>query len=72
MKRHDFLEELQNILQRDEKINPSALLVDLEEWDSLSMIATVAFISKSFGIMLTPEDLDKMDTVEDLVRRIGL
>ena len=47
-------------------------LEDIDEWDSLSKMATIAFVDKEFGYKLTFADYDEMVTVSDIVNKIGL
>ena len=49
MSREEFLKEFCNILQV-ESIDINQKLLDIPEWDSLAMIATMAFFDKQFGV----------------------
>ena len=46
MNQNEFLEKFIDVLQTDEDIDFDTKLETLEEWDSLSMISTVAFLDK--------------------------
>ena len=50
MTNEDFLTEMQDVLQTEEELSMDTVLEDLDEWDSLSVMATMAFLEKSFGV----------------------
>ena len=62
-----FLEEFQDVLQRDEAITPDLPLAAIEEWDSLAVMGTIAFFDKRFGIRLTFASFKDLSTVEDII-----
>lgn len=66
MKQADFLILLQDILQRDKSIVMEDILRDMDEWDSLSIMALIAYFDKYHGIILTFEHFKKITTVADL------
>ena len=72
MNKEQFLEEFKDVLQRDEDLTLDMALEDIDEWDSLSKMATIAFVDKEFGKKLTFSDFDEMVTVSDIVNKIGL
>lgn len=61
----EFLKEFCNILQV-ESIDINEKLSDIPEWDSLAMIATMAFFDKQFGLKIKMESFKSLDTVDDL------
>ena len=74
MNRDDFLTKLEDILQYegDNKLSFHTNLLDLDEWDSISIISVVAFLDSEFGKKITVADLQDIDTVEDIARMAGL
>jgi acyl carrier protein len=72
MKTSDFLEELQDLLQREEPLEPEMRLKELPEWDSLSLMAIAAFFDKHFRQSLTFNDFERLTTVRDLLDQAGL
>ncbi len=72
MKREEFLEQMQDILQTDETLSFDMNLEDLEEWDSLSKMATVAFLDSNFGIKTTFNDFESIKTIEDIAQKAGI
>ena len=67
MTRDEFLNELQDVLQRDDPINASDSLLDYDEWDSLSKMAVMAFFDKQFGIKISLKEISQFEKVEDLL-----
>ena len=54
MTKAEFLEKLQDIFERDDEITEDMVLEDMDEWDSLSAMAVMAFFNKSLSITLLP------------------
>ena len=46
MNKEEFLTNMQDVLQTEEDLNYETVLEDLDEWDSLSVMATMAFLEK--------------------------
>lgn len=61
-----FLNDFQELLQRDEAFGMSTPLADMEEWDSLAMMATIAYFDKNFSIELTFTVFETTHTVADI------
>ena len=72
MTRDEFLTEMQDVLQTEIKLSFDTVLKDLEEWDSLSIMATMAFLDKNFGVKTSINDFIKMMTIEDIAVKAGL
>ncbi|WP_298069921.1 acyl carrier protein [uncultured Mailhella sp.] len=72
MTRDEFLTEMQDVLQTEEEISFATVLKDLEEWDSLSLMATMAFLDKTFGVKTNMSDYRDMKTIEDIAQKAGL
>ena len=66
MSREEFLKEMCNILQV-ESIDINQKLSDIPEWDSLAIIATMAFFDKQFGIKTSTTDIQKFETINDII-----
>lgn len=67
----EFLQKLQDIIQRDEPIAPDDYLWDLEEWDSLAIMACMAFFDKTFGVKATFNQFKDLDTPAALIALAG-
>lgn len=72
MTKEDFLNEMIDVLQTEEEISFDTILTDLDEWDSLSIMATMAFLDKSFGVKTTMKDYKEMKTISDIAKKAGL
>ena len=68
MNKQDFLEELEDILQRDENCNENDNLIDYDEWDSLAKMSLVAYFAENFDINLSLKDFADLKTVSDLIK----
>ena len=71
MTRDEFLVEMQDVLQTDDTLTAETTLDDLAEWDSLSMMATMAFLDKNFGVKVGLKDFKKMVTIGDIAAKAG-
>lgn len=67
MKKDELLEEIKEALQRDEELSLDMRLEDLDEWDSLAIISLIALYDDLFSVILTNEELQKCESVDDLV-----
>lgn len=72
MTREDFLNEMVEVLQTEDEISFDTVLADLAEWDSLSVMATMAFLDKSFGVKTTMKDYKEMKTIGDIAKKAGI
>jgi len=72
MNRDEFLKEFADVLQTEENLSAETILDDLEEWDSLSKIATVAFFDRKIGKKLTFPEIAEFKTVDDILKKAGI
>ena len=72
MTKDEFLTEMVEVLQTEEEISFDTVLADLAEWDSLSIMATMAFLDKDFGVKTTMKDYKDMKTIGDIAKKAGL
>ena len=72
MTKDEFLKEMVDVLQTEDEINFDTVLETLSEWDSLSVMATMAFLDNSFGVKTTLSDYREMKTIGDIARKAGL
>ena len=72
MTKDEFLVQMQDVLQTETELTPDTVLMDLEEWDSLSIMATMAFVDKTFGIKLKMADFKTIDKVKDLMDLVSV
>lgn len=72
MNRELFLEKFTDVLQTEEEISFDTILDSLEEWDSLSIMATIAFLDKEFNIKTNFSEVKNFKTVEDVLKKAGI
>ncbi len=72
MTKQEFLMSLKEELELDVTLGYHTNLKDLEEWDSMSAMVLMGFISNEFDVTLNPSDLSDMTTIDSLIEIIGL
>jgi len=63
-----FREAMDN---EDLDINPSDKFREYEDWDSLAYLSMIAALDEEFGVEIENEEFEKLETVEDLIERVG-
>ncbi len=69
---NEFLRSFEDLLQTDEILTKDTILEDLEEWDSLSKMATMAFLDKNFNYKSTINELKEFITIGDIATKVGV
>ena len=72
MSKEEFLVQMQDVLQTETELKMKTVLDELDEWDSLSMMATMAFLDKNFGVTLKIADLKPLVTIGDIAAKAGI
>ena len=72
MTHQEFLTEMMDVLQTEQELSMDTVLAELDEWDSLSVMATMAFLDTSFGVKTTMADYREMKTIGDIAKKAGL
>lgn len=72
MSKEEFLVQMQDVLQTETELTPETVLADLDEWDSLAMMATMAFLDKNFGVKVKIADLKALATIGDIAAKAGI
>ena len=62
----EFIIVFQDLLQRDEPVAASDILADMEEWDSLAIMALIAWFDRNFNLHLTFPDFKALRSVADV------
>ena len=72
MTKDEFLEQMHDVLQTDAVLKMETALSGLDEWDSLAMMATMAFLDKNFGVTIKIADLKTLATIGDIAAKAGV
>lgn len=71
MLKQQFLNDLEDILQREEPCTEKDNLDEYEEWDSLSQMSLIAYMDRTFGVKLGFDNFENVKTVADLIELAG-
>ena len=72
MTKEEFLVQMQDVLQTETQLKTDTVLADLDEWDSLSIMATMAFLYKQFGVKMKLVDFRGVNTLGELMGKLPL
>nr|WP_315161316.1 acyl carrier protein [uncultured Flavobacterium sp.] len=72
MTQQEFILGLQEELELEAVLNGSTNLKDLDEWDSMAVMVLIGFVSNEFDVILNPDDIQEMTTIDSLMERIGV
>lgn len=53
-----------------ESIEDGAQQADYPEWDSLNYLRVVSVIEKEFGVEITPENINRFNSVSNIVEEV--
>lgn len=62
-----FLEELQDILQCEDALTTETVLEELEEWDSMAIMACMVWLEKKFAVKRSFNDVSRFKSVSDIL-----
>jgi acyl carrier protein len=71
MKKEEFLNALQDVLQREKPVYETDEIAVYEEWDSLSKMAVMAYFNETFGIKTNFNEINAASKVSDLIKLAG-
>jgi acyl carrier protein len=71
MTKHEFFVNLVEELELEIEINESTNLKELDEWDSMTAMVLIGFVSSEFNVTLTSDDLKEINTINSLINKIG-
>ncbi len=72
MTTEEFVVQMEDVLQTETNLTLETVLNDLDEWDSLSMMATMSFLDKNFGVKLKISDVKAFKTIGDIAAKAGI
>jgi len=61
-----FLEKMTDILDAEETVSMDAVLADIEEWDSLSVVSYVAMANTACGKTVDVKEVRQAGTIRNL------
>lgn len=67
----EFILGLQEELEIEGNLENTTNIKDLEEWDSMTAMLLIGYISNEFNVTLTSNDLDALTTIDSLIDKIG-
>lgn len=71
MDKAEFLEMLEDILERDEKVTEDMVLADIDEWDSLAAMNMLVYYHSN-DIEINLNELREFITIKDLMNKAGI
>lgn len=72
MKKQEFIQKLQEVLELEKiSFDEQTNLIELEKYDSLSVMSIIAFVDERFSKKLTGIELASITTVKSLMALIG-
>ena len=71
MTEEQFLKDMQDVLQTEDVLSMNTILKDLDDWDSLAIMATMAYLDKNFAVKTTLNDYKEMKTIMDIAKKAG-
>lgn len=72
MTEKEFLAEVQELLQTDEVLSMDTHLPSLADWDSLSVMAMMAFLERNFGAKTTMADYKNIKDLSEIVKMANI
>lgn len=66
MQHDEFIDIFKDIIQSDSEIALDSSLADIEEWDSMAMMALIAYFDVKLGIMITFDQLHALHSIRDV------
>lgn len=72
MEINEFIENFKNQFDDPDtvKLNPDTKFRELEDWNSLTGLMTIAMADEAYGVIVKPEELAKAISVSDIFNLI--
>lgn len=71
MNKQEFILGLQEELEIENELDITTNIKELEEWDSMTAMLLIGYVSNEFNVTLTAKDLEKITTIDSLITKIG-
>ena len=72
MTKQEFISGLQEELELEITLEFTTNLKELEDWDSMGAMVLIGFVSNEFEVILNPNDIKEMTSIDSLIEKIGL
>ena len=73
MKITDFIESFVEELEIEgTEVTIETNIKDLDEWDSMTAMILIGFVSNNFNVTLNADDIKELTTVQSLMDKIGV
>ena len=69
--KQDFLNSLTEVMQLKTHLTGNEILCDIEEWDSMAILAIISMFELELNINLTSDDLRNIKSISDLIKLAG-
>lgn len=72
MVKQEFLLLLDDLFEEDPgTLQGTELLLDIEMWDSLTALGYIAMVDEQFDMIISGNDIEKCQTVDDLINLVA-
>ncbi|MFC4817379.1 MULTISPECIES: phosphopantetheine-binding protein [unclassified Flavobacterium] len=72
MTKQDFIKGLEEELELETALEFDTDIKQLEEWDSMTAMLLIGYVSNEFSVTLNAEDIKKITTISSLIEKIGV
>lgn len=63
---NEFIEIFKDVIQSDSDIDINSTLAEIEEWDSMAMMALIAYFDVKLNIAVSFDQLHALSSVKDI------
>ena len=63
---NEFIEIFNDVIQSDSDIDINSTLAEIEEWDSMAMMALIAYFDVKLNIAVSFDQLHALSSVKDI------
>ena len=71
MKKQEFIKHLAEELEFETEFTLDTNIKNMDEWDSMSVMILIGFVSDTFNVTLNNDDISLLTTFGSLTERIG-
>ena len=65
-----FLENIKDLIDTETELTVDTKFRELDEWDSLAALSTIAMVDDEYGIVISANELRQLETLGDIIRAI--